>query len=49
VSPDQRGQVKADDLSVAHAHLSVDDAEVDDGRSAEDQRCQRVVQRAGVW
>src|SRR5712692_1116267 len=46
VALDELHQLDADQLSVAHTHLAVDDAEMDVWRAAEDQRRQRIVHRA---
>src|SRR4051795_5576251 len=45
---DQRRQIEADDLAVAHPLPPIDDRQRHRLRLAEDQRGDRVVERAGV-
>ena len=46
VTPDERRQVDVEQVAVPDTDASVDDAEVDGGRLAEDDRGERVVDRA---
>ena len=44
---DQRRHIQTNDLAILHAHCAVDHAQIHLRRGAEDQRGQRIVQRAG--